>query len=432
MQYVQDYGAWDLVDFRARDGGMIVMCKLHKLTVALFALILLAGVVLPAGAAATAKPRYDPKEERKLGEGVCAEVDKEYKRWDDKEALKRVQTVVEAIAANTQRPDVKYDVRLVDVAEINAFSIPGGFIYVTKGLMGAVQSDDELAGVLAHEMAHNCHYDALVQADRSRKLFMGALGAALAAICLGGKSEMVAAAAQAGLYVRQGILSEYSIEIEASADADAVKYLCKTKYNPVGMLTFMERLARTDRMRMAPDPGIFQDHPDTPQRVAMIIDELTAAGVKINRRATSTWAHPEVKDVKLDWHGTPVPAVVWWDQTIFAVLDPDAAKAKARAEDISKQLAAALTAGASASDFTIDRQTGGVALTAFGQPLMTVGSDDASAYGKDGADVAQDSLHALRRALMRERLAYQFCRSAPRRRLFLYFCITVAPARRPD
>ncbi len=383
--------------------GMIVMCKLHRISAALLVL-LLAGLIPPAWAA----PKYDPKEERKLGEGVCAEVDKEYKRWDDKEALKRVQDVVEAITPNTQRPDIKYDIRLIDVAEVNAFSIPGGFIYVTKGLMGAVQSDDELAGVLAHEMAHNCHYDALVQADRSRKLFMGALGAAIAAIVLGGKSEMVASAAQAGLYVRQGILSHYSIEIEANADADAVKYLCKTKYNPVGMLTFMERLARQDRMKMAPDPGIFQDHPETPQRVAMLIDELTAAGVKINRRSTSTWAHPEVKDVKIEGKPAAVPAVVWWDQTVFAVLDPDAAKAKARADDIAKQLAAALAAGATASDFTIDRETGGTALTAFGQPLLVVSPEDATAYGKDGADVAQDSLHALRRALMRERLAYQF------------------------
>jgi predicted Zn-dependent protease len=137
----------------------------------MFAVVLLSGVVLAAAAAPTTagpKPRYDPKEERKLGEGVCAEVDKEYKRWDDKEALKRVQAVVEAITPNTQRPDIKYDIRLIDVAEINAFSIPGGFIYVTKGLMGAIQSDDELAGVLAHEMAHNCHYDALVQALHGR------------------------------------------------------------------------------------------------------------------------------------------------------------------------------------------------------------------------------------------------------------------------
>jgi predicted Zn-dependent protease len=358
----------------------------------MFAVVLLSGVVLAAAAAPTTagpKPRYDPKEERKLGEGVCAEVDKEYKRWDDKEAL-------------------KYDIRLIDVAEINAFSIPGGFIYVTKGLMGAIQSDDELAGVLAHEMAHNCHYDALVQADRSRKLFMGALGAALAAICLGGKSEMVAAAAQAGLYVRQGILSEYSIDIEANADRDGINYLCKTKYNPVGMLTFMERLARADRMQMAPDPGIFQDHPDTPQRVAMIIDELTANGVKINRRATTKWAQPEVKEVKVEGHSAAVPAVVWWDQTIFAVLDSDPAKAKARAADLAKQLTAALTAGATESDFSIDQRLAGMALVAFDQPLFTVTAEDAAAYAKDAADVAQDSLHALRRALLREKLAYQF------------------------
>jgi Zn-dependent protease with chaperone function len=382
---------------------MSMMLGRHKLA-SLSALALLAGLLLPAWAA----PRYDPKEERKIGESVCAEVDKEFKRLDDKEVFKRVQGVVGAIVPNTQRPDIVYDIRLIDTPEINAFSIPGGFIYVTKGLLGAVQSDDELAGVLAHEIAHNCHYDALVQANRSRKLFLGALGAAVAALILGARSDVIATAAQAGLYVRQGILSHYSIDIEANADADAVKYMCKTSLNPVGLLTFMERLARTDRLKMTPDPGIFQDHPESSQRVVMLMDELTAAGVRINRRATSTWRQPEVKDVKLDGREAPSPAVLWWDQTIFAVLDPDAAKAKARADDLAKQLTAALARGATVSDFTIDRGASGVALLAFGQPLLIVTPDDATARGKDAADVASDVLHALRRALMRERLAYQF------------------------
>jgi len=295
--------------------------------------------------------KWDPKKERQIGERVCAEVDKQYKRWKNDAALKRVQAIVAAITPHTDRPDVKYDVRLVDDKEVNAFSIPGGFIYVTRGLIEAVQSDDELAGVLAHEIAHNCEYDALTQAERSSKLFMGALGVALAAVVLGAKSEVVATTAQAGLFVRQGILSKYSLEIEARADRNAVRYLSKTKYNPVGLLTFMERLARKERREMPPEAGVYETHPLSRQRVVMLIDEITDAGFAINRRAVIKWRKPQIKETQVGeakW-----PSVTWWDEVLFTVVGPDAEAAKKRAEEINKRLTDVLAKGARRADFSV-------------------------------------------------------------------------------
>jgi len=379
------------------------MTTMRRITIPM----LLAGLVLASACLPVWGKTWDPKKERELGQQVTVEVEKHYKRLDDPEALKRLQAIVSALVPHTQRPDVEYDIRLLDTPEVNAFSIPGGFIYVTKGLLEAVQSDDELAGVLAHEIAHNCHYHALVQAERSRKLFMGALGAALVAIILGARSEVVATTAQAGLYVRQGVLSRYSIDMEAEADRDATRYLLASNYNPVGILTFMERLARDERRAMPPDAGVFQDHPLGYERVAMLINELTAAGVVINRRATINWRKPEIKEVEVSGREEKAPAVVWWDRTIFVFVGADLEAQKARAAEFSERLTAALAKGASRPNFTIDQVEGGVALLAYGEPLLVVTAEDAAAHGKEPALLAREALEAIYAALTQERLAYE-------------------------
>ncbi|MCX7598567.1 MAG: M48 family metalloprotease [Armatimonadetes bacterium] len=369
--------------------------------------VLVACLLVTATSESALAKKWDPKKERELGQQVTAEVEKHYKRYEDPEALKRIQDIVAAIVPHTQRPDVQYDIRLLDTKEVNAFSIPGGFIYVTKGLLEAVQSDHELAGVIAHEIAHNSHYHALVQAERSRKLFMGALGAALAAIILGAGSDVVATTAQAGLYVRQGVLSRYSIDMEREADRDATRYLLASNYNPVGILTFMERLARDERRTMPPDAGVFQDHPLGYERVAMLINELTAAGVVINRRATINWRKPEVKEVEVPGREEKAPAVVWWDRTIFVFIGPDAEAERARAADFNERLTEALARGAGRAHFAIDQIEDGVALLAYGEPLLVVKAEDAAAHGKEPALLARETLEAIYAALAQERFAYE-------------------------
>lgn len=350
--------------------------------------------------------KWDPKQEREIGEKVCVEVDKEYKRWEDEAALARVKAIVDAIAAKSDRPEVQYDVRLVEDPEVNAFSIPGGFIYVTKGLVEEAHSDDELAGVLAHEIAHNCSYDALEQAERSRKLFMGALGAALASIVLGAGGDVVATTAQAGLYVRQGVLSHYSLEVESQADRNAVRYLAKSEYNPVGLLTFMERLARKERREMPDDAGVFETHPLSRQRVAVLMEQITAAGVTVNRRAVTKWRQPEVQEVEIA--GGKWPAVTWWDQRVLAVVGPDAETAKARAEEINGKLTEVLAQGAQRSDFTLAGRAEGIALVARGEPVLVVTQEDARAQETTVEALAEAAHTAIRRALTQERFAYQF------------------------
>lgn len=247
-------------------------------------------LLLPSLALAQAKPKWSPEYERKVGLEAVAQVEKQMKVVTDEAQQKRLDQIVTSLGTVSLRPEVKYTVKIVDDNEINAFSIPGGFIYVTKGLLEDAQSDHELAGVISHEITHNAFYDALERGEKNKKLFMGSIAAALGALLLGAEGNEISTVLAAGEYIRLGVLSKYSMTVETRADTEAVDCLLATKtYNPVGMLTFMERLAARERRRPKVEMGVYADHPDTDKRCQKIIERLENAGVDVNRRAVTKW-----------------------------------------------------------------------------------------------------------------------------------------------
>lgn len=349
-------------------------------------------------------PRFSPEYEQRVGAEAAAQVEAQYSLYEDAEALAKVTAIVEEIAKASTRPDVKYDVRLLDTDEVNAFSLPGGIIYVTKGLLQEVQSDDELAGVLAHEIAHNCTYDALVQAERNRNLFTGSVAATIAAILLGADSDTVSTVLIAGEYVRRGVLGGYSIGLEKAADAHAVEFLLKTSYNPVGLLTFMERLAAKWRREPQVDPGVFRTHPDPTERVDALAEQLYLAGVDINPRKTTRWERPKAEEVESD--GQKFVRVVLWGQELFRVLvaGPEYETPTARAEAIVSSLTALLEDGVQRYEFHLVDHDGNPTLEARGQAVVTIYPEDAAAQGTEPAILAGQVYAALDEALFRERL----------------------------
>lgn len=289
----------------------------------LLAVVMTGLAAFPVAGADEARPRFDPKYERKVGEETAAEVDKEYDRVDDKDAVAKLQAMADTIARYTPRPDVKYEIRLVKEKkpgpepEVNAFSLPGGIIYVTQGLLTHVQSDHELAGILAHEIAHNCNYDGLIQGQRASRIFRGEMAAVLAAILIGGvDNDAWAQVMQAGILYRTGVLGGYSIDMERRADRQAVQFLVKTSYDPVGLLTFMERLAAEERRNPPGELGIYQTHPLSTERVQYLIEAIEAAGRPVNRRHTANWDKPRVEAREINGKGAW--AVVFQDEVIFA------------------------------------------------------------------------------------------------------------------
>ncbi len=376
------------------------MKKVMRRTAGLFLCVLIA-----ASAALAGDPPYSPEHEERIGRESAAQVESEYDTYEDEEAQAKLDEMASVIAAASTRPDVEYDVRLLDTDQVNAFSLPGGIIYVTRGLLKNVQSDHELAGVMAHEIAHNCTYDALKQADRNRDLFTGSVAAAIAAILVGADSDMISTVFMAGEYVRRGVLGGYSIEMETQADRNAVEYLVNTDYNPVGLLTFMERLAADYRREPHVDLGIFQTHPLATERVKALADQISAHGVEINHRATTQWEPPKAEAVDGEDAESPVRLSLWGED-VFTLLvpGPEHETAMERAEGIISRLTDALADGMRSHDLAIREVEGNAVLTARRQPLLTIYPQDVEASEREARALAQEARNGLQRALFRERL----------------------------
>ncbi|NLJ35192.1 MAG: M48 family metalloprotease [candidate division WS1 bacterium] len=378
--------------------------------------VVLFAVALSLGITAAYAAGWSEEREKAAGEEVVAYVEKEYELWEDEEVLRQVEEIVAEIVPQTQRPDVKYTVKLLDSDEINAMSIPGGYIYVHRGLAEDAQSEHELAAVLAHEIAHNCTYDAMEQASRSKKLFIGGVSAALVAIFAGASHDEISTVLAAGAYVRQGILSRYSIDMEQRADLNAIEYMVNTRYNPVGLLTFMERLGAATYASYRPDYGIFETHPQHTERCAYIIQAIYDAGLDINRRAVTKWDLPTVEtiapeDGDADPAAAPARLSLWGEPIVTIERPGEYDGVDKRAQAACQTLAEALADGMARYDISTARQDEDgeqIAVQVRGKPMLILTRDDIQDGDGSPQSFADEVVRALTRALHREQLTRRY------------------------
>jgi Zn-dependent protease with chaperone function len=244
-----------------------------------------------------ADPQSAAQVEAEIGRKAVAEIEKSYEVADMPGEAARLTRLANELAVLTTRPDVSYTCKILETEELNALSLPGGVIYLTKGLFKALESDDEVAAVLAHEIAHNVNHDSLELIRRDKRLNKQMILAVLATVMLGegtpgssprgeGYSTGVGAAEALvlGQAIKLGLLNGYTLEAERRADQQGLQTLRKSRYSPVAMLTVMEGIYRIAAGRPRTELGIFQTHPYPEERVGVIEETLQEWGIPINRR----------------------------------------------------------------------------------------------------------------------------------------------------
>ncbi|HTZ11422.1 MAG TPA: Maf and M48 domain-containing protein [Candidatus Margulisiibacteriota bacterium] len=209
---------------------------------------------------------YSTDKEVQMGKAIAKEVEKEYKFADDPLLKERVERVGKRIAAVSDRKEINYSFNVLDDEEVNAVSLPGGYVYVNKGLLDKIESDDELAGVLAHEVGH-------IVARHSIKKLQGYQGYSLLkllAIVAPVSGEVGAAADTAFTELLLG----YGREDELLADKLGTRYAKLAGYDPHGMLKFLEKLQDIDRRKPLEPKSYFKTHPYVPDRIRVVKEEL--------------------------------------------------------------------------------------------------------------------------------------------------------------
>jgi Zn-dependent protease with chaperone function len=359
------------------------------------------------------------KQEIELGRKIVAEIEKQYKFVTDPALVERVNRIGQTLAAIARQTRTEarwgepgpapfeYTFRIIDEKDVNAFSVPGGFIFIHKGLLDVVSSDDELAGVIAHEIAHadHRHVMALIRADN--RVQQSVLLPAILVGLLGRlpSDDFMNVALGAQLY-RIAKVSAFSQEAETDADLTALEYLRRSPYNPVGLLVFMERLASAERRRPQIDWGILRTHPLSRERVERLRQALQAYGIPIRRREVSPALQVLAMPVQLD-QPDGLYRVRFEKIDIFEPAhDPQLGSSRERAVQLARELNRLLDDGVELYEvqLTPDRQ----GVTVRGQLLVRITESDAQLAGRSIEEVAAQVREALRRLVWSESIRLMF------------------------
>ena len=214
---------------------------------------------------------YSTEKEVEIGRGMSEQLEKEIKLVGDPLIQDRVQKIGKRIAAVSDRKDIDYSFKAIAEDDINAVSLPGGYVYVNKGLIDRVENDDELAAVLAHEVGH-------IVARHSIKKLQASMGYTLAQLATIFVPH-AGSARNAGDLVFTQLYLGYSREDELLADQLGAKYTKLAGYKPHAMITFLEKLEDNNRRKPLTQMNYFKTHPYVPDRIRVVKEAL---GEKVN------------------------------------------------------------------------------------------------------------------------------------------------------
>ena len=249
-----------------------------------FLILLISSSLLISGCTTLYNPATERKElvlvttpmEVAIGQNAAMQIAQQYTLIKDPRETDRVTEIGEKLAKVSDRTDLKYHFAVVEDKEINAFTMPGGYIYINSGLL-AMTNDDELACVIGHEIGHVAarHIAKKLQTQLGYDILMSV------ALQNANVSQMQQVIGITFNLVELG----YSREDELLADRLGAKYAYKAGYDPYAMVSFLKKLNEKDKSSMG--PVFLRSHPYTSQRIQLMEKELPSIISKSKENKTS-------------------------------------------------------------------------------------------------------------------------------------------------
>jgi beta-barrel assembly-enhancing protease len=225
------------------------------------------------------KNRYKPEDDVKLGREAAAEVRKQYPVVENGQIatyLGRLgRDLVAQAPAELNHAEFEYSFTAVNLKEINAFALPGGPMFVNRGMVDAARTEGEVVGVMAHELAHVLLRHGTANATKAQNAQFGALAGAIAGAIIGGK---VGTAVQQGSQFGAGTwLMKYSREYEKQADLLGAQIMARAGYDPNELARMFETISKQSKGSGAPE--WLSSHPNPGNRTQYIAQEARALPV---------------------------------------------------------------------------------------------------------------------------------------------------------
>ena len=212
--------------------------------------LLIAVVILLAGCSVS------QDQEVELGRENAEQINAQLPLVTDPVVSGYIQSLGESIAQKTSRSDLDWHFYVVNSKDVNAFALPGGFVYVNRGLIESADRLDELTGTLGHEIGHVVERHSVKQMQKARKANTGvAVVCTLTNICQSGLAQVAVQVGGSALFAR------YSRQDELQADSEAVVNVARAGYSPQGISDLFQVLIKTREYRPTEVEGWFASHP---------------------------------------------------------------------------------------------------------------------------------------------------------------------------
>jgi hypothetical protein len=216
--------------------------------------------------------KYTPAQDVQLGREAAVEAEKQLPVMRDDSVTSYVedigQRLVNAVPPELRHPEFRYSFKVVNVREINAFALPGGPMYVNRGMIEAAKTEGEIAGVMAHELSHVVLRHGTAQASKATKYEVGQVaGAILGSIIGGGWGQVISAGTQFGI---GAAFMRFSREFEHDADIQGTQIMARAGYDPRDMANMFRTI---EKQGGSNGPQWLSDHPNPGNRYDYITKE---------------------------------------------------------------------------------------------------------------------------------------------------------------
>ncbi len=223
-----------------------------------------------------------PSQEIQISAQEHSKIINQYGIYNNKVLQSYISDIGEKIAQYTERPEIDYKFFLLDSPIVNAFALPGGYIYITRGTLALANSEAEIASVLSHEIAH---VTARHSAERYSRNIVTSLGAMIISTAVGNSGISQALGIGSDLYIKS-----YSRGQETQADKLGIRYLTRAAYNPKAMAGFLKSLQINNELdaiinnkkQVNIAGGYFSTHPATIDRINKAISQANIYSSDIN------------------------------------------------------------------------------------------------------------------------------------------------------
>src|SRR2546428_2019598 len=241
---------------------------------------------------------FSPQQDVEMGREVSKQAESQLSILNDRQATAYIDSLGRSLAAHAPGEKYPYQFKIVNDKAINAFALPGGFVYINRGAIEAADNEGQIAGVMAHEIGHVVLRHGTNQVSKAylAQAPLSILGGVL------GSNSVGSVLAQLGVgFAANSILLKYSRDAERQADLMGTQTLYDTGYEPKAMVQFFEKIQADSKGRAS---EFFSDHPNPENRISSVQHEIEKLGGMPPRARSDS---PDFHEIKSKLAGMPAP-----------------------------------------------------------------------------------------------------------------------------